>query len=58
MTPTEPGTYLYADPGAAPEPLVLVLDGDVLCARFSDEENGEELVPVQDMAGVWQPLPA
>ena len=56
MTPDRPGLWLYSDPNAAPRVVEVVLAGEALCARFKDED-GDELIPVSDMAGSWGQAP-
>jgi hypothetical protein len=55
-TPTEPGPYVYIDPiGSPPERVDVVLDGEVLAVCFQCAEAGQELVPVADVAGDFEP---
>lgn len=58
MTPTIPGMCEYTDPIGSPPQRVavaVVADGDTLAARFTDAEEGDVLIPVEDMAGEFQP---
>lgn len=51
--PSVPGTYLFTDQPGHTEHIEVVVDGDVLCAKFKDED-GHELIPIADMAGTWE----
>jgi hypothetical protein len=53
-TPNSAGCFRFTDQPGNTQVVEVVEDDGVLFARFDDDDDGPELIPVDDMAGTWE----